>query len=338
LYAHVKAVESVLAVNGSLPINVKLLFEGEEEIASPSLEALLVGNRALVDADLMYSSDGATTFEGKPAILFGVRGVLKIEIFARGGSQDTHSGMYGGLVPNPVWALVHLLKTMRDEDGRVLIDGFYEDVLAPSPSEREAMERIGFDERAFCREHGLKAVDRGPGDHPLERVMFWPTFNIQGFFAGASEAEGMNIIPATARTVIDVRLVANQRPEKVLEKVKAHVDKMAHLGEFHVTRKTQMAPFRSSLDHPYAPAVSEAVRRGFEAEPVLIPSMGWSDPTHLFGDLLGLPCFKVPYAQADSNFHAPNENLLLDVYEKSIRTTAALFFTLAGSAGTDREI
>jgi len=286
----------------------------------------------------MYSSDGTMTFDRKPAVLFGVRGILKIEISSRGGSRDTHSGIYGGLVPNPVWALVHLLKTMKGEDGRISIDGFYDDVLPPTPAEREALKRIAFDERAFCQEHGLQALDKGPGDHPLERLMFWPTLNIQGFFAGTPEAEGINVIPATARAIIDMRLVPNQKPEVVLQKVKAHVEEMRPLGDFTTVSKTQVPPFRSSLDHPYAAAVIDAVRRGFGEEPVLIPCMGWTDPTHLFGNLLGLPCFKVPYANPDSNFHAPNENLLLDVYDKSIKTTATLLCRLARNADANQKV
>jgi acetylornithine deacetylase/succinyl-diaminopimelate desuccinylase-like protein len=220
MYAHVKAVESILAVEKQLPVNVKFIFEGEEEIASPNLTAFVLKNKLLLDADLMYSSDGTLHFDRRPAVLFGVRGILKVEIGCRGASQDVHSGNFGGLVPN-------------------------------------------------------------------------------------------------------------QTPEKVLQKLKAHVDNMSHLGDFTMTLKTHMLPFRTPLDHPYAQAVIDAVGQGFAQEPVLIPSMGWSDPTHVFGNILGLPCFKVPYAQPDSNFHAPNENLLLDIYDKSIKTTTALLFALA---------
>lgn len=330
LYAHVKGVESILAVEGRPPANVKFLFEGEEEIASRNLKAFVSNNRELLEADLMYSSDGTMPFGDKAAINFGVRGILKIELSSRGASRDVHSGGYGGVVPNPVWSLIHLLETMKGEDGRVLIEGFYDDILPPTPSEREALERIGFDEKAFRQELDLRALDKSPGEHPLERLMFWPTLNIQAFFAGTREAEGINIIPARARAIIDMRLALNQRPEHILQKVKNHCRKMAHLGEFDIVVKTQVPPFRSSLDHPYTRAIIDAVKQGFGEDPLLIPSMGGSDPTHIFGNVLGLPCFKVPYAQShESNFHAPNENLLLDVYVKAIRTTAALLFSLA---------
>ncbi|NIS63227.1 MAG: M20/M25/M40 family metallo-hydrolase [Proteobacteria bacterium] len=335
LYAHVKAVESILAVGGRLPVNVKFLFEGEEEIASPNLKPFVSRNRELLRADLMYSSDGTMPFGEKPGINFGVRGILKIEVSSRGPSRDVHSGGYGGLVPNPVWSLIHLLETMKGEDGRVLIEGFYDDIIPATHSEREALGRIGFNEEAFRQELDLQALDKSPGDHPLERLMFWPTLNIQGFFAGTREAEGINIIPARARTIIDMRLVPNQRPEHILEKVKDHCMKQAHLGDFDIIVKTQVPPFRSSLDHPYTPAVIDAVKQGFGEDPLLVPSMGGSDPTYIFGNVLGLPCFKVPYAQShESNFHAPNENLLLDVYVKAIKTTAALLVSLAKGANT----
>lgn len=335
LYAHVKAVESILAVEGRLPVNVKFLFEGEEEIASLNLKPFVSKNRELLRADLMYSSDGTMPFGERPGINFGVRGILKIEVSSRGPSRDVHSGGYGGLVPNPVWSLIHLLETMKGEDGRVLIEGFYDDIIPPTPSEREALERIGFEDKAFRQELDLKALDKSPGDHPLERLMFWPTLNIQGFFAGTSEAEGINIIPSRARAIIDMRLVVNQKPEHILRKVKDHCRKTAHLGDFDITVKTQVPPFRSSLDHPYTPAVINAVKQGFDEDPLLVPSMGGSDPTHIFGNVLGLPCFKVPYAQShESNFHAPNENLLLDVYTKAIRTTAALLFSLVKEGNT----
>jgi acetylornithine deacetylase/succinyl-diaminopimelate desuccinylase-like protein len=335
LYAHVKAVESVLAVEGKLPVTVKFLFEGEEEIASPNLKPFVSNNRELLRADLMYSSDGTMPFGQKPGINFGVRGIVKIEISSRGPSRDVHSGGYGGLVPNPVWPLIHLLETMKGEDGRVLIEGFYDDIIPPTPSEREALERMGFEEKAFRQELNLKALDKSPGDHPLERLMFWPTLNIQGFFAGTREAEGINIIPARARAIIDMRLVVNQKPEHILEKVKDHCMNKAHLGDFDITVKTQVPPFRSSLDHPFTRTIIDAVKQGFDEDPLLVPSMGGSDPTHIFGNVLGLPCFKVPYAQShESNFHAPNENLLLDVYTKAIRTTAALLFSLAKEGNT----
>ena len=225
---------------------------------------------------------------------------------------------------------------MKGEDGWVLIEGFYDDVLPPTPSEREALERMGFDENAFCQELGLKALEKGAGDHPLERLMFWPTMNIQAIFAGTREAEGSTIIPARARAIIDIRLVLNQRPEHILQKIRNHCRRMAHLGDFDIVVKTQVPPFRSSLDHPYTPAIIDAVKQGFDEDPLLVPSMGGTDPTHIFGNVLGLPCFKVPYAQShESNFHAPNENLRLDVYLKAIKTTSALLFSLAKDANTN---
>jgi len=333
LYAHVKAVESILAVKGKLPVNVKFLFEGEEEIASPNLKAFVSNNRELLESDLMLSADGTMPFSGSPAINFGVRGILKFEISSQGASRDLHSGGYGGLAPNPVWSLIHLLKTMKGEDGRVLIEGFYDDILPPTPSEKAAMDRIGFDKKAFCQELGLEDLEKSPGDQPLERLMFWPTFNIQSFFAGTLEAEGSTIIPARARVNIDMRLVPNQRPEQVLDKVKNHLKKMGHLGVFNIVVKTQVPPFRSCLDHPFTSAVIDAVKQGFGEDPLLVPSMGGTDPTHIFGTTLGLPCFKIPYAQAnDSNLHAPDENLALDIYSKAIKTTAALLLSLVKTA------
>ena len=327
IFAQIAAARTWLDLTGALPINVKLLIEGDEETGSPHLAAFVREHCDLLAADLVYTSDGPVLDDRHPEVVYGVRGLLYVELRARGASHDLHSGNWGGLVPNPAWDLVHLLGTMRTGEGRILIPGFLDDLRPPSPAVRDAMASMPLD-----RKRALAAVgrDRLPPPDDLgyfERLMTTPTLNIAGFTSGYGGPGTKTIIPATATVKIDMRLVPDQRTDDIFAKFEEHVAR--HAPEVEVIRLGSMEPSFTPLEHPYAAVVRQAVATGFGGAPVDVPLLGGSLPDAVFTQILGLPSFLVPYANADERNHAPNENIALDRFFAGIRTAAALFAGLA---------
>ena len=323
IFAQIAAARAWLEVTGAIPVNVKLIIEGEEETGSPHLASFVAAHRDLLAADLVYTSDGPVHDDAYPQVVYGVRGLLYVELRARGASYDLHSGNWGGLVPNPAWTLVQLLATMRDADGRVTIEGFYDDVRPPTPAVREAMAAMPVDTRAALATVG---VDRLPPPSDLgyfERLMTTPTLNIAGFSSGYGGPGTKTIIPATATVKIDMRLVPDQRTDDIFAKFAAHVAKRA--PEVEVLRLGGMEPSYTPLEHPYAAVVRRAVGIGFGTPPIDVPLLGGSLPDAVFTRTLGLPSFLVPYANADERNHAPNENIEVARFFAGIRTAAALF-------------
>jgi acetylornithine deacetylase/succinyl-diaminopimelate desuccinylase-like protein len=327
-FAHFKAIESVLEINGRLPINVKFLLDPEEEVGSPSLNGFCRRNKDLFAADVALNSDGSMDLSGRPRLSFGNRGVLYVEVNARGANTDLHSGNFGGAIPNPAWRLVEFLCTLRKPDGTVAIEGFYDNIVPPTPKEREMMVKIPFDEKKIKEKYGLKRFTPPEDVSYLEKIMFRPTLNIAGFTSGYGGPGSKTVLPCKATLKMDMRLVVNQTPEGIYEKYVRHMKKHG-FDDLEVTMLNNYAPFRTSIEHPMAPKVVEAIRQGFQEEPVLIPADGGSFPGAAIQSILNIPILSVPYGNADQDNHAPNENLAIDCFKGGIRTTAALFFQLS---------
>jgi acetylornithine deacetylase/succinyl-diaminopimelate desuccinylase-like protein len=306
---------------------VKFLIEGEEETGSPHLESFVRDHRQLLDADLVYTSDGPVHDNAYPQVVYGVRGILYVELRARGASHDLHSGNWGGLVPNPAWTLVELLGTMRDRQGRVTIPGFYADVRPPTPAVEAAIAVIPLDQRAALASVGIEHLPPPADLGFFERLMTTPTLNIAGFSSGYSGPGTKTIIPATATVKIDMRLVPDQTTDDIFSRFSEHVAR--HAPEVEVLRLGNMEPSFTPLEHRFAAIVRRAVTTGFGAPPIDIPLLGGSLPDAVFTRTLGLPSFLVPYANADERNHAPNENIALDRFYAGIRTASALFAYLA---------
>lgn len=326
-FAHVAAIRAWVETVGDLPIGVKLLLEGEEECGSPQIEAFVAANRDLLHADLVVTADGPAHDNTHPQVEYGVRGMVYVELIARGANSDLHSGNWGGLAPNPAWTLVQLLATMRDPDGHVLIGGFMDDVAPLSPMAQAAIDRIPLDKQAALAEIGVSELPP-PKEIPyFERLMARPTLNIAGFHSGYGGPGSKTIIPAEAVVKIDMRLVPDQVPDDVLARFRAHVAR--HAPEVEVRHLGSMRPSHTPLDHPLAAPLRRALRAGFGREPIDIPLVGGSLPDATWTKTLGLPSFVVPYANPDESNHAPNENLVLERFYAGIRTTAALIAELA---------
>jgi acetylornithine deacetylase/succinyl-diaminopimelate desuccinylase-like protein len=336
LLAQLLAYRAWKQVVGRPPLNVKFIFEGEEESTSPHLAAFARQERDLLAADLVYTSDGPIHESGRQTISLGVRGVLFVELEAKGPKRDYHSGHGGNLLPNPAWELIHLLSTMRSPDGRVLIDGFYDEVRQPEPEALAAVEQLPIDLGRYLTDMGID--DLTPANHLPEvpgsdavdyfrRIMFHPTFNVPGFASGYAGPGMKTIIPGRAVCKLDIRLVVDQRAEDVYAKLVRHVQR--HAPNVEVRQVGYMEPSRTPVSNPYVGVVAGAIEQALGERPLIYPASGGSLPDYAFTRDLGLPLIKVPYANADEANHAPNENLELSRFYAGIRIAAAVYQALA---------
>ncbi|GLR91679.1 M20/M25/M40 family metallo-hydrolase [Bradyrhizobium iriomotense] len=332
-FAQILAIESHLAVYGRLPCNVLILLEGEEEIGSPHIADFIMANRNQLNADLVVTADGPLHESGSPIITYGVRGIVSFELWARAANRDVHSGNFGGIVPNPIWTLVHLLATMKNADGEITINGFYDNVVAPTNLERIAAARLPQDAEEVKRALGLAKLD-SPADRPLaDRLMFYPTLTINGIHGGYGGPGPKTVLPHEAFVKCDARLVDQQSPDEILSKIELHVKK--HAPEVEVVRTESTPPSKTPLDAPFSEVVQAAVRTAHGVEPLIFPALGGTLPDYVFTKILGRPSFVVPYANADEANHAPNENIKIDCFINGVRTGAALLDALGrfGSSG-----
>jgi acetylornithine deacetylase/succinyl-diaminopimelate desuccinylase-like protein len=324
--AQLLAVEALLACRGRLPCNVLVALEGEEEVGSPHLAQFVREHRANLACDLVVTADGPLPESGRPGVLFGVRGVLSFELRARGASGDLHSGNFGGVAPNPLWTLIHLLASMKNERGEITIDGFYDQVRPPTELERAALAALPADEEQVKRELGLARLDAPEGRGLNERLALWPTLTINGLHGGYAGPGSKTVLPHQAVAKCDIRLVADQTVEEVFARVEAHVRR--HAPEVELLFQGGMDPSKTPLDSPYAAPIQAAIRSAQGQEPLLVPALGGSLPDYVWTKILGVPAFVVPYANHDEANHAPNENLEVERFIAGIRTGAALLAQL----------
>lgn len=326
LLTHILAVRSYLATEGVLPINVKFIFEGEEEIGSPSLLEFVKNNKELLNADVVLTSDGPIHDSGAPLVAFGVRGVMNFEFNLKTATTDNHSGNKGGVIPNAVWEMVDLLKTMKDKDDKVTIEGFYDDVILPTPYELSLIDRLPFDPVSLARVYGVERIELDKVRF-YEKLLFLPTLTINGIEGGYTGKGTKNIIPGKATAKMEVRLVLNQDPKDIFDKVKKHVFKI-NPNVIVTQEEEDMMPSRTSADLPISRAVVDAVGAGFGQEPIVLPSMGGSLPDFVWTKGLGVPSIMIPYANADEANHAPNENMMLECFYKGIHSSAQIIFEM----------
>ncbi|WP_345783707.1 M20/M25/M40 family metallo-hydrolase [Ureibacillus aquaedulcis] len=323
--AQVLAIKTYLDSIGELPINIKMVIEGEEEVGSRNLASFVETNKDLLKADLVYTSDGPMHSSGAPFVLLGVRGMLYMELTAKGADWDNHSGNKGNIVPNPAWELIDLLHTMRDRDGKVLIEGFYDNIRHPSEKEKELIRNLPFDREQVAEQIGYNDLDMD-GETYYHKLTMEPTFNIAGFTSGYGGEGAKTIIPANATIKMDIRLVVDQDPDDIYEKVCAHVNKFA--PGVKVSRIGAMQPSRTPAELDVVKVVTDAVRKGYGMEPVLQPSLGGSLPDYVWTKILNLPSIVVPYANFDQGNHSPNENLRLDNFFNGIKCTCQVIHEL----------
>jgi acetylornithine deacetylase/succinyl-diaminopimelate desuccinylase-like protein len=325
MLAHVLA-SGALKQTGWPAINVKFLFDGEEESGSPNLPAFLAQHKDLFKADFAYSSDGPKHESGRPVVFFGVRGLLYVELVLRGARHDFHSGNRGGVLPQPAWQLVHLLNQLYDDQGHCQLPGFYDDVVAPSEFEQQLLSTLPFDKDEFLRITGLPCTDLNAASY-WRKLMFEPTFNICGLTSGYQGEGSKTIIPARASAKIDMRLVPNQDPEKIMQSLKQFLAK--HAPEVELINHGAYLPSRTPIEQPVCQTIIQAVAEAYGQDPVIQPRLGGSAPDYLMTKHLGLPSVWAPYANADEDNHSPNEKMGVKDFLDGIRCTAVVLTRVA---------
>jgi acetylornithine deacetylase/succinyl-diaminopimelate desuccinylase-like protein len=305
------------------PCSVTVLLDGEEEVGSPNLAALVDDHRELLGCDLAIWSDGPVHESGRWCVLFGVRGIVKFDLVATGAARSLHSGNWGGVAPNPLWTLVHLLSSMKDASGRVTIDGFHDDVRPLPEPERAALERLPVDPDEVMADLGLDRFDE-PADRPyVERLSAWPTLTINGIEGGDRRR---TMIPDRAVAGCDIRLVPDQDPGRIVDLVRTHVG--THAPGVEVANVQTMWPSRTPVDGPFTEPVVRAMTSVQGEAPLLVPALGGSLPDYVFTRILGVPSLGLPFANVDEANHAPDENLELWRFITGIKTSMAVLSEL----------
>lgn len=328
-FAQLMAIEAHLAVHGTLPCNVKVLLEGEEEIGSPHIAEFVRTHRDMLAADLVVTADGPLHASGRAVLTCGVRGMASFELRTRSAGRDAHSGNYGGVMPNAIWTLVHLLGTMKTAAGEITIDGLADAAIPPTPVELAAMDVLPLDLPAYMADMGMERLD-APPDRPFwERLMFRPTLTINGLHGGYGGTGSKSVLPCEAVAKCDIRLVEAMEPDAVFAAVEAHVAR--HAPEVEVVRQGAMAPSKTPMDGPWAEVVRQALKTARGEAPLVYPCVGGSLPDYVFTGILGVPAFVTPYANADESNHAPNENMEIDLFLAGIRCGAALLASVGGT-------
>jgi len=327
LHMHLKAAEAILATRRRLPLNLKFLFEGEEEHSSVGLETWLAENKARLDADAIVISDTGF-FEGNvPALTTSLRGMMYAQIDVTGGPIDLHSGSFGGAVQNPANALARIITELKAPSGTVLVPGFYDDVVAPTREERFEISCLPFDEGDFQRQTGTPELVAGePGFTLLECMGVRPTLDVNGLWGGFTGEGSKTIIPAHAHAKVSCRLVPDQDGERIFEQFRDFVLQVAPRGvKVDVQNLGTAKALRMDPNLPVSKAAARALESTFGQAPVSIRSGGSIPVAAMFDEVLGLPITMLGFTNPDDNAHAPNETMVLLNYETGLRTITALW-------------
>ncbi len=332
MYMHIKAVEALRAAGGALPVNLKFLIEGEEEIGGASVAKYVAENAEKLRADVALVSDTAMYAEGLPTLCIGLRGLIYLEVAASGPARDLHSGLYGGAAPNAVYGLVQLLAKAKDGNGAILIPGIYDDVIEPAPAELESWKRLPFDEGEFLRkEVGATALTGEPGRSVLERTWSRPTFEVHGIAGGFTGAGAKTVIPAQATAKVSFRLVPRQQPEKVIAAFRDWVCAAAPPGIRAEVRVLSASPgLVVNPDHPAIATAARAFSEVFGRDTVFVRSGGSIPIVGDFAAHLGIPTVLMGFGLPDDGLHSPNEKYKIENYYLGIRTVAR-FFEMMGN-------
>ena len=326
LYLHLKALEAYLAVHGSLPVNVIVLAEGEEEVGSENLAPFVEAHAERLACDGVVISDSSMFAPGLPSILSSLRGLAYFQIDVDGPATDLHSGSYGGAVVNPAMALARILATFHDAEGRVAIPGFYDAVRAWETAVREQMRSLPFDEGAFRHETGASALGGEVGYTTLERIWTRPTCEVNGLLSGYTGEGAKTVLPAKAMAKVSCRLVPDQDPDTVEQLIKAHVAAVQPAGvTVTVTALHGGRPWRGELAGPLFEAGSAALERAFGRAPVIVGEGGSIPVVHDFARVLGAPVLLMGFGLPGENAHAPNEWMSDANYIGGIKAAALLW-------------
>ncbi|MGB8520036.1 MAG: dipeptidase [Candidatus Tumulicola sp.] len=327
---HLAAVDAHMNARGALPINLKIVVEGEEEIGSPNFDAAVERYRHEFAADVAVISDTAVYAEDVPSLTTSLRGLVHWEITVEGPAQDAHSGYYGGVIRNPIEALAVILTSLKDGDGRVTVPGFYDGVGELEAERTAELAALAYDEAREAAQLGVPQLWGERGRSPLERMWFRPTLECNGIWGGYSGPGSKTIVPSFAKAKLSARLVGEQEPQHVRRIVKEFVERNAPAGvRVRVTDGGAVRPIVVERNHPAVAAAARAMEAGFGRAPVFIGTGGSIGPVATFDRVLRLPQVLIGLGLPDDNIHAPNEKFSLGQFFGGIKTIAAFYDELA---------
>ena len=321
-YLLLKAVEGYLRAEAKLPINVKFLIEGEEEMGGEHIEEYVKKRPPKLQCDAALICDTEMFAPELPTLTTGLRGLVYTEVEARGASHDLHSGMYGGAAPNPFQALAEIITGLKGANGKIRIPGFYDKVTKPSKAELEAWKRLPFKETQFLKkEVGARALVGEKGFSVLERLWARPTLEVHGIRGGFTAEGAKTVIPAVATAKISMRLVPEMDPKRVIRQYTAHVKKLTPAGIVTTIRVLSSAPASVvSTENKFVSAAAQAMEQVFKKKTVYIRSGGSIPIAGLLHDMLGIPVVLMGFGLPDDNLHAPNEKFHLPNFYRGIET------------------
>jgi acetylornithine deacetylase/succinyl-diaminopimelate desuccinylase-like protein len=314
---------------GQLPLRIKWLLEGEEEIGSPSLEGFVRDHAGELTADGCLWEFGSIDPSGRPVLVAGVKGCVGLELRCSVADADLHSAN-GAVVDNPLWRLAAAVASLRDQNGRVLIPGFYDDVLPPSAADKAAIASIPDESAALQAAYGIKGFLEGAsGQRFYERYCLEPVVNVNGFHGGYGDPGSKTVLPKDGFVKLDLRLVPKQRPAQIVQLLKAHLEQIG-FGDIEVLETdSSLAPARSPLDSAFMQTAIDSARAAFQLEPVVQPSSGGSGPMGPFVEVLGVPVVCAGISNHKAFVHAPNENIIKAHFEQGFKFALEFFARVA---------
>lgn len=331
VFMHLKAVEACMKQTGRLPVNMKFVLEGEEEVGSAHLDTFVRNEKNALKADVVVISDSPMFDRGVPSICYGLRGLVYVQIDLRGTKSDLHSGSFGGAVANPAFVLAQVLAQMKDRGGRVRIPGFYDDVRPLSEVEREEFRKLPFNEKQYRKDLGAPKLTGESGYSTLERIWGRPTFEVNGILTGFTGEGAKTVIPAVSMAKVSMRLVPDQDPDKIALLFEAYLRKVTpKTVELKTTRMHGGKPWMAEFDNPFVQAAGRAIEKGFGRRPVFNREGGSIPVVSTFQEVLGIPSVLFGVGLPDENAHAPNEKLDLGNFHNGIIASAFLYQEIAG--------
>jgi len=326
VFMHFKAIEAHLQQTGRLPLNIRIILEGEEEVGSANLDNFIRDHKGELGADVVVISDSPMFDRGVPSICYGLRGLVYFQIDLRGTKSDLHSGSFGGAVANPAYVLAQVLAQMKDRGGRVKIPGFYDDVRPLRDEERAEFKKLPFNDTRYRKELGAPRLFGERGYTTLERVWGRPTFEVNGLLAGFTGEGAKTVIPAVSMAKVSMRLVPDQDPDTIAKRFEEYVRKVTpKTVELKVTRMHGGKPWMTDFDNPFVQAAGRAIRLGFGQDPVFNREGGSIPVVSTFQEELSVPSVLFGVGLPDENAHAPNEKLDLANFHNGIIASAALY-------------
>jgi len=330
VFIHMKSIQAHLVNNKSLPVNIKFLIEGEEEIGSENLDTFINDNKKLLECETVVISDTSMFDYEVPTISYGLRGLAYMQVDVTGPNRDLHSGSFGGAVDNPINALAHIICKLKNDSGKILIDGFYDDVLKLTEQERLEYSKLPFDEKKYMEGLEIEEVFGEEGFTTLERASGRPTLDCNGIWGGFQGEGAKTVLPSKASAKISMRLVPNQEPEKIEKLFTDFVNKIAPKSVKVVVKslhggKGAITP----IDSPAIKAAVEALKKGFGKEPVFAREGGSIPVVNTFKELLNSPTVLLGFGLPDENAHSPDEHLNLNNFHRGILSIAHYFNELS---------